>query len=108
MAFALVAHGRAGLEPEVARDLDALAAAARLRAAPRVDPGNGFVVAPLDASLDVRRAASVLRGPEPVFARSVFAAHGPVAMADPARAGPRPDRITPLAAAIDVVAPAGP
>ena len=74
MAFALVAHGRAGFEPEVARDLDALAAAAHLRAAPNVAAGSGFVVATLDAPLDVRRASSVLRGPQPVFARSVFAA----------------------------------
>jgi len=108
MAFALVAHGRAGFEPEVARDLDALAAAARLGATPTVVAGSGFVVATLDTPLDVRRASSVLRGPQPVFARSVFVAHGPVTMADPARAGPRPDRITPLAAAIDLVAAAGP
>jgi len=45
MPFALVAHCRAGFEPEVARDLEALASAARLRASPAVVPGLGFVAA---------------------------------------------------------------
>jgi 23S rRNA (cytidine2498-2'-O)-methyltransferase len=108
MSFALVAHCRAGFEPEVARDLETLAAAARLRASPDIVPGRGFVVATLDAPLDLRRASTVLRGPEPVFARSVLAAHGPVAIADPTRSAARPDRITPLVTAIEVVAPAGP
>jgi len=108
MSFALVAQGRAGFEAELARDLAALAGAARLRATPTIAAGSGFVAATLDAQLDIRRASSVLRGPDPVFARSVFVAHGPVTIADAARVLPRPDRITPLAAAIEVVAPAGP
>jgi len=60
MPFALVAHCRAGFEPEVARDLQALASAARLRASPAVVPALGFVAATLDAPLDVRRASTLL------------------------------------------------
>ena len=105
---ALVAHCRAGFEAEVARDLDALARHARLAVKPLVVAGSGYVVGTLDAPVDWRRAPTLLRGAAPVFARSVFVAQGPVRIADPSGAAVRPDRITPLVAALAALAPAGP
>ncbi|MEO8753461.1 MAG: 23S rRNA (cytidine(2498)-2'-O)-methyltransferase RlmM [Casimicrobiaceae bacterium] len=108
MNAVLVAHCRAGFEPETARDLQALAAAARLAVTPTVVAGTGYVTARADREVDMRRVANVLGGAAPVFARSVFLGHGPFRIADPARGSARPDRITPIAVAVETLRRAAP
>jgi 23S rRNA (cytidine2498-2'-O)-methyltransferase len=96
----LVAHCRAGFEPEAAADLVALAGRAGATTVVDAPPGRGFVTAALTGSTPSRLQAALLAAP-PVFIRSLFFGTGPHALFDPAATGRRrPDRVAPLAAAI--------
>jgi 23S rRNA (cytidine2498-2'-O)-methyltransferase len=99
---AIVAHCRAGFEAEAARDLDGVAARARVSIASQIETGAGFVHARIvggDAP-SLRGWSSALASVAPVFVRSAMFGTGPhvIAAAD-ARA--RPDRITPIVAAVE-------
>ena len=96
----VVAHCRAGFEPEAAADLTAVAAAAGTRAEVDAPTGRGYVVA-VPAAFDAQRWPRALEAAPPVFVRSLFFGTGPHALfaADPPSRG-RPDRVAPLAALI--------
>jgi len=99
---AVVAHCRAGFEAEGARDLAAVGERAGVALAMQVAANSGFVTAHMDRTLSLRRASEALRAVAPVFVRSAFFGSGPHAIAD-ARARMRPDRITPLLAAVETL-----
>ncbi|MFO1397230.1 MAG: 23S rRNA (cytidine(2498)-2'-O)-methyltransferase RlmM [Burkholderiales bacterium] len=106
MQHAVVAYCRAGFEDEAAADLRRIAASAGVALNVARAPNAAFVVAHADSlSLPAWERACV--AVPPIFARAVFAGHGPVALLDAQRAG-APDRVTPLLAAIDDVAGTAP
>jgi 23S rRNA (cytidine2498-2'-O)-methyltransferase len=94
----VVAHCRAGFEPEAAADLHAAAARLRETVRPHVEVGAGFVAAQTEEAPDIARWSSALTANAPIFARSVFIGSGPWTLTGTSRSGP-PDRITPLVAA---------
>ncbi len=96
----LVAHCRAGFEPETAADLERLAAEARRDVALDAPVGRGFVVGSL-ARFEPRTWATVFERAPPIFARSVFVGTGPHQLFDPAAVKGRPDRVAPLGALIE-------
>jgi len=96
---ALIAHCRAGFEPEAAADLGRIAAAARAGIDFDAAPGRGFVVGRL-AAAERTRIGKALAGSAPIFVRSLFVGSGPHPLFDPARVKGRPDRIPPLASLI--------
>ena len=104
MNASLVAGCRAGFEHEAAADLGRAAAllGTTLDVAPV--PGAGWVAGHL-ASLPSPRALARLAGARPVFARNLIFADGPLDLRAAGIAA-RPDRVTPLAAAIDTLDPA--
>jgi 23S rRNA (cytidine2498-2'-O)-methyltransferase len=90
----VVAHCRAGFEPEAALDLRALAASAGTDV--DVAAFAGIVVAsPL--TFDAPHWNRALDRTKPVFIRSLFIGTGPHALFDPAATKGRPDRVAPLA-----------
>jgi len=101
---AVVAYCRARFEAEAGDDL-ARALGGDLPPAIDVRAGDGYVVASTERSgCAVDRA---LARSETVFARTVFAGHGPVVLAAPAAralGAARVDRVTPLLAAVDALA----
>jgi 23S rRNA (cytidine2498-2'-O)-methyltransferase len=96
----LVAHCRAGFEPETAADLRMLAAELREDIAVDAPIGRGFVVGS-PGRLNVRSLARAFDRAPPIFARSLFVGSGPHALLDPVPAKGRPDRIGPLVALIE-------
>ena len=102
METALIAHCRAGFEPEAAADLARIAAAAKASIDVDAPPGRGFVVG-RTAPFDRARFAKALAGAAPIFVRSLFVGSGPHPLFDPARIKGRPDRIAPLVALIDAL-----
>ena len=102
METALIAHCRAGFEPEAAADLARIAAAARTGIDVGATPGRGFVVGRL-AAPERSRIDKALAGTPPIFVRSLFVGSGPHALFDPARIKGRPDRIPPLVALIEAL-----
>ena len=98
----LVAHCRAGFEPEAAADLLRLAEAAGTALDLDAPTGRGFVVG-RPARFDPSRWAKTLAGAAPIFIRSLFVGSGPHVLFDPARAKGRPDRVMPLIALIDAL-----
>ena len=94
----VVAHCRAGFEPEAAADLAAVAATAGTTVEVDAPAGRGFVVA-TPRAFDSQRWPRALETAPPVFVRSLFFGTGPHALfaAQPPPRG-RPDRVAPLAA----------
>jgi 23S rRNA (cytidine2498-2'-O)-methyltransferase len=99
-ARSLIAHCRAGFEPETAADLSRLAAELREEIVLDAPAGRGFVVGSLDRP-DLRSLARAFTGSPPIFARTLFVGTGPHALFDPGAASGRPDRIGPLVALIE-------
>ncbi len=91
----LVAHCRAGFEPEAATDLRRVAAAAATSVDVDAPPGRGFVVATPQA-FDAQRWPRALAEAPPVFVRALFFGTGPHALLEPASAKGRADRVAPL------------
>jgi len=100
VAIALIAHCRAGFEPEAATDLLRLAAEARDETDVDAPTGRGFVVARL-RRFDPRSWPRAFERAPPIFARSLFFGTGPHTLFDPLAAKRRPDRIAPLVALIE-------
>jgi len=98
-AAALIAHCRAGFEPEAAADLARLAAAAGSEIVVDAPVGRGFVAA-RPGGFDPRHWLPAFERAPPIFVRSMFVGTGPHPLLDPRTARGRPDRIAPLAAAI--------
>lgn len=96
----VVAHCRAGFEPEAACDLLAIAARLRETIAPHVARHAGYVTAEArtDVAAHLARWTGALQAVSPVFARSVFFATGPW-MLTAGTHGQRPDRVARLLAA---------
>ena len=91
----LVAHCRAGFEPEASNDLRRLAAEARADIALDAPIGCGFVVG-TTSHLDPRSLPRAFERAPPIFARSVFTATGPHRLFEPVAPKGRPDRVAPL------------
>lgn len=94
----IVAHCRAGFEPETARDLIAVAEHAGVAVGVNAAPGAAFVVANVkgDAATPLRRWSAALAAAPPVFARSTFFGAGPWTLVDAPAGRARPDRIAPI------------
>ncbi|MFO1412463.1 MAG: 23S rRNA (cytidine(2498)-2'-O)-methyltransferase RlmM [Burkholderiales bacterium] len=106
MPQAVVAYCRGGFEDEAAADLRRLAAHAGSALDVVRAPGAAVVVAHPD-DLVLSRWERAVGDVPPIFARTVFAGHGPVALLAATTRGPA-DRVTPLLAAIDELAATGP
>jgi 23S rRNA (cytidine2498-2'-O)-methyltransferase len=98
----LIAHCRAGFEPEAAADLAHLAALAGTSVAVDAAPGRAFVVAP-PAAFEPRRWTKALASAAPIFVRSLFVGGAAQPLFDPAATRGRPDRVAPLAALIEAL-----
>jgi 23S rRNA (cytidine2498-2'-O)-methyltransferase len=93
----VVAHCRAGFEPEAAADLRRVAAAAETDVGIDAPAGRGYVVA-APRVFDSQRWPRALDRAPPVFVRSLFFGTGPHALAEASRPKGRPDRVPPLVA----------
>jgi 23S rRNA (cytidine2498-2'-O)-methyltransferase len=93
----VVAHCRAGFEPEAAADLAAAAAAAGTTVDVDAPAGRGYVVA-TPRVFDSQRWPRALQDAPPVFVRSLFFGSGPHALFADGTPRGRPDRVAPLAA----------
>jgi 23S rRNA (cytidine2498-2'-O)-methyltransferase len=93
----ILAHCRAGFEPEAASDVRRVATAAETDVEIDAPAGRGYVVA-TPGAFDSQRWPRALERSPPVFVRSLFFGTGPHALHDPARAKGRPDRVPPLVA----------
>jgi 23S rRNA (cytidine2498-2'-O)-methyltransferase len=98
-AAVLVAHCRAGFEPEAAADLTLIAAAATATLEVDAVRGRGFVVA-TPSPFDAQRWPGALAKAPPIFVRSLFFGTGPHTLLGPAVPKGRADRLTPLTALI--------
>jgi 23S rRNA (cytidine2498-2'-O)-methyltransferase len=94
-AYLIVAHCRAGFEPEAAIDLGRLAEAAGARIDVDAPVGRGFVVGRL-ARFDSWHWPRAFEHAPPIFVRSLFFGTGPHPLFDPATTSGRPDRVAPL------------
>jgi len=92
----LIAHCRAGFEPEAAADLRRVAAAAEAAVAVDAPTGRGFVVATPEP-FDAQRWPRALAAAPPVFVRALFFGTGPHALLEGAPTKGRANRVTPLA-----------
>jgi 23S rRNA (cytidine2498-2'-O)-methyltransferase len=99
-AYLIVAHCRAGFEPEAATDLGRLAEAAGARIDVDAPVGRGFVVGNL-ARFDPRPWPRAFERAPPIFVRSLFFGTGPHPLFDPATTSGRPDRVAPLVTLIE-------
>ena len=99
-AYLVVAHCRAGFEPEAAIDLGRLAEAAGARIDVDAPVGRGFVVGNL-ARFDPRPWPRAFERVPPIFVRSLYFGTGPHPLFDPATTRGRPDRVAPLVALIE-------
>ena len=91
----LVAHCRAGFEPEAAADLGRLAQAAGEPIDVEAPSGRGFVVGRINR-FDSRQWPRAFARSPPIFVRSLFFGSGPHPLLDATKRG-RPDRVAPLA-----------
>ena len=98
-AAVLVAHCRAGFEPEAVADLARLTASVQATLAFDAPVGRGFVVV-TPSPFDAQRWPGALAKAPPIFVRSLFFGTGPHALLGPAVAKGRADRLTPLTALI--------
>ena len=101
-AARIIAHCRAGFEPEAAADLRRAAAAAQTDLEIDAPAGRGYVVATL-RSFDSQRWPRALLEAPPVFVRALFFGAGPHTLFDAARTRGRPNRVAPLVALIDAL-----
>ena len=99
-AIAVVAHCRAGFEPEAAADLFRLATNAKEDIAIDSPVGRGLVAGSL-ARFDPQHWPSAIDRSPPIFIRSLFFGSGPHALFDRATTKGRPDRVAPLIAMIE-------
>jgi 23S rRNA (cytidine2498-2'-O)-methyltransferase len=97
---ALVAHCRAGFEPEAAADLARVAGGAKATLQVDAPAGRGFVVV-TPTPFDAQRWPGALASTPPIFVRSLFFGTGPHTLFDPAATRGRPDRIGALVALLD-------
>jgi 23S rRNA (cytidine2498-2'-O)-methyltransferase len=95
----LVAYCRAGFEDETAADLRRIAARADGTLDISAQRGDAYVIAN-GAGFGVGTLQEAVRDTPPIFARSVWCSLGLTALV-PAPGPPRPDRVTPLLAAIE-------
>jgi 23S rRNA (cytidine2498-2'-O)-methyltransferase len=95
----LIAHCRAGFEPEAAADLAALATTAGTSVETDAQAGRGYAVA-RPASFNAARWTKALAAVPPIFVRSLFVGNGPHTLFDPRAVRGRPDRVEPLATLI--------
>lgn len=106
MSSLVVALCRGGFEVEAEGDLARTAGAAgRGGALAAVERGRAWVVAPL--ATDPSGFERALAARPPVFVRSSFVGRGPVALTpsdEPAGRGARPDRLSPILAALEALA----
>jgi 23S rRNA (cytidine2498-2'-O)-methyltransferase len=93
----IVAHCRAGFEPEAAADLRAVAAIAETELAVDAPPGRGYVVV-IPRVFDSQRWPRAFESAQPMFVRALFFGTGPHELFDAAKARGRPDRVAPLIA----------
>ena len=107
MTASVIAQCRAGFEAETAQDLALLGAGARVALTTQIRRGTGYVVANVSDDVAPQRWWRGLDAAPPVFARSVFLGSGPHRLVGPGTLA-RPDRVTPLLAAIDVMRASGP
>jgi 23S rRNA (cytidine2498-2'-O)-methyltransferase len=96
----LIAHCRAGFEPETAADLRRLAAELGEDITVDAPAGRGFVAGSVDC-IDTRSLARAVGRSPPIFARSLFSAAGPHVLVDPDVRTARPDRVGPLVELIE-------
>jgi 23S rRNA (cytidine2498-2'-O)-methyltransferase len=96
-AVTLVAHCRAGFEPEAAADLSRLAANAREDIDIDAAAGRGFVAGSL-TRFDPRHWPRAIERAPPIFVRSLFFGTGPHMLFERATAKVRVDRVAPLLA----------
>lgn len=94
-AMLLIAHCRAGFEPEAAADLRRLASGANAGIEVDAKIGRGFIVGEL-STFDAPRWPRTLERSPPVFVRSLFFGSGPHALFEPGAIKGRADRIAPL------------
>jgi 23S rRNA (cytidine2498-2'-O)-methyltransferase len=95
----VVAHCRAGFEPEAVADLQRVAAVAGTTIELDAPARRGYVVA-TPQPFEARRWTRALVQAPPVFVRALFVGSGPHLLFEGGRAASRPDRVTPLAALI--------
>ena len=96
----VVAHCRAGFEPEAAADLFRIATNANKDIVVDSPVGRGFVVGSL-SRFDPRDWSSAIERMPPIFVRSLFFGTGPHPLFERAMTKGRPDRIAPLLALIE-------
>ena len=96
----IVAHCRAGFEPEAAADLQRVAALAGSTIEVDAPDRRGFVVV-TPQPFEAERWVRAFRQAPPIFVRALFLGSGPHPLFEGGRAGSRPDRVTPLAALIE-------
>jgi len=98
-AARIIAHCRAGFEPEAAADLRRAANTAAADIEIDALAGRGYVIATPRAFDSQRWPRALLEAP-PVFIRSLFFGTGPHSLFDAARKKGRPNRVTPLVALV--------
>jgi 23S rRNA (cytidine2498-2'-O)-methyltransferase len=98
----IVAHCRAGFEPEAAADLLRVAALAGSTLDVDAPARRGFI-AVTPKPFDAERWPRALRQSPPIFVRALFFGSGPHALFERGRTGSRPDRVTPLAALLNTL-----
>ncbi len=105
----LVAHCRAGFEPEAAADLGRIATTATADVTLDAPPGRGYVVATLPGGA-TPSLLSALDHAAPIFVRSLFAGLGPFRLFDPEQfpGRGRPDRVAGLTSLLSPLARALP
>jgi 23S rRNA (cytidine2498-2'-O)-methyltransferase len=101
-AARIIAHCRAGFEPEAAADLRLVATAAETDLEIDAPVGRGYMVA-TPRTFDSQRWPRALVEAPPVFVRALFFGTGPHALFDAARRKGRPDRVAPLVALVDAL-----
>lgn len=102
MPHTIVAYCRAGFEDETAADLRRIAAGAGIALAIDRTLGAAFVVAHA-AALPLPEWERACAAVPPIFARSLFTGHGPVALLPAGESRGPADRVTPLLATIDAL-----
>lgn len=102
----LVAYCRAGFEDEAAAELRRIAARAMRTLEISEQRTDAYVIG-VGHGFDAGTLQDALRTTPPIFARSVWCGLGPATLT-PAHAPSRPDRVTPLIAAIERVAALAP
>jgi 23S rRNA (cytidine2498-2'-O)-methyltransferase len=104
---AVVAHCRAGFEPEAGADLTRLARDAKVGIKVDAPPGRGYIVGRLERFDPLDWSKAFARSP-PIFVRSAFIGTGPHSLLAADTTHGRPDRIAPLTELLAAVGAAFP